>query len=185
MLDCHEPEFRDDGRIALLQARHPLLVEAAQGNDGVIVPATLSVDPSTRTLVITGPNTGGKTVLLKTIGLLTLMAQAGLHIPAKEGSALTLFRQVLVDIGDEQSIAQNLSTFSGHLQHIVSFLHHADEHSLVLLDELGAGTDPAEGAALGIAVLEHLYRRGAQTVATTHQQSLNCMPMPTRRWTRR
>ena len=172
MLDCHEPEFRDDGRIALLQARHPLLVEAAQGNDGVIVPATLNVDPATRTLVITGPNTGGKTVLLKTIGLLTLMAQAGLHIPAKEGSALALFRQVLVDIGDEQSIAQNLSTFSGHLQHIVSFLRHADEHSLVLLDELGAGTDPAEGAALGIAVLEHLYQRGAQTVVTTHQQSI-------------
>jgi DNA mismatch repair protein MutS2 len=172
MLDCHEPEFRDDGRIALLQARHPLLVEAAQGNDGVIVPATLNVDPTTRTLVITGPNTGGKTVLLKTIGLLTLMAQAGLHIPAKEGSALALFRQVLVDIGDEQSIAQNLSTFSGHLQHIVSFLRHADEHSLVLLDELGAGTDPAEGAALGIAVLEHLYHRGAQTVVTTHQQSI-------------
>jgi DNA mismatch repair protein MutS2 len=172
MLDCHEPEFRDDGRIALLQARHPLLVEAAQGNGGVIVPATLIIDPATRTLVITGPNTGGKTVLLKTIGLLTLMAQTGLHIPAKEGSALALFRQVLVDIGDEQSIAQNLSTFSGHLQHIVSFLRHADEHSLVLLDELGAGTDPAEGAALGIAVLEHLYRRGAQTVVTTHQQSI-------------
>jgi DNA mismatch repair protein MutS2 len=172
MLDCHEPEFSPDGRIALLQARHPLLVEAAQGRGGVIVPATLTVDPETRTLVITGPNTGGKTVLLKTIGLLTLMAQAGLHIPAKEGSTLALFRQVLVDIGDEQNIAQNLSTFSGHLQHIVGFLHHADEHSLVLLDELGAGTDPAEGAAIGIAVLEHLYRRGAQTFVTTHHQSI-------------
>jgi DNA mismatch repair protein MutS2 len=172
MLDCHEPEFRDDGRITLLQARHPLLVEAAQGTSGVIVPANLSIDPATRTLVITGPNTGGKTVLLKTIALLTLMAQAGMHIPAKEGSGLTLFRQILVDIGDEQSIAQNLSTFSGHLQHIVSFLHHADQQSLVLLDELGAGTDPAEGAALGIAVLEHLYRRGAQTVVTTHHQAI-------------
>jgi DNA mismatch repair protein MutS2 len=172
MLDCHEPEFSQDGRIALLQARHPLLVEAAQSRGDVIVPATLTVDPETRTLVITGPNTGGKTVLLKTIGLLTLMAQAGLHIPAKEGSTLALFRQVLVDIGDEQNIAQNLSTFSGHLQHIVSFLHHADEHSLVLLDELGAGTDPAEGAAIGIAVLEHLYRRGAQTFVTTHHQSI-------------
>jgi DNA mismatch repair protein MutS2 len=172
MLDGHEPEFSQDGRIALRHARHPLLVEAAQGRGSVIVPATLTVDPETRTLVITGPNTGGKTVLLKTIGLLTLMAQAGLHIPAQEGSVVALFRQVLVDIGDEQSIAQNLSTFSGHLQHIVSFLYHADEHSLVLLDELGAGTDPAEGAALGIAVLEHLYRRGAQTFVTTHQQPI-------------
>jgi DNA mismatch repair protein MutS2 len=172
MLDCHEPEFRDDGRITLLHARHPLLVEAAQGTSGVIVPANLTIDPATSTLVITGPNTGGKTVLLKTIGLLTLMAQAGMHILAKEGSGLALFRQVLVDIGDEQSIAQNLSTFSGHLQHIVSFLHHADQQSLVLLDELGAGTDPAEGAALGIAVLEHLYRRGAQTVVTTHHQAI-------------
>jgi len=172
MLDCHEPEFRDDGRITLLRARHPLLVEAAQGTSGVIVPANLSIDPATRTLVITGPNTGGKTVLLKTIALLTLMAQAGMHIPAKEGSGLTLFQQILVDIGDEQSIAQNLSTFSGHLQHIVSFLHHADQQSLVLLDELGAGTDPAEGAALGIAVLEYLYRRGAQTVVTTHHQAI-------------
>jgi DNA mismatch repair protein MutS2 len=172
MLDCHEPDFSQDGRIALLQARHPLLVEAAQGSGGATVPATLIVDPGTRTLVVTGPNTGGKTVLLKTIGLLTLMAQAGLHIPAKEGSTLALLQQVLVDIGDEQSIAQNLSTFSGHLQHIVSFLRHADEHSLVLLDELGAGTDPAEGAALGIAVLEHLYRQGAQTFVTTHQQAI-------------
>ena len=172
MLDCHEPEFSEDGRIVLLQARHPLLVEAAQDSGGVIVPATLTVDPEIRTLVITGPNTGGKTVLLKTIGLLTLMAQAGLHIPAAEGSTLALSQQVLVDIGDEQSIAQNLSTFSGHLQHIVSFLHDADAHSLVLLDELGAGTDPAEGAALGIAILEHLRSQGAQTFVTTHQQPI-------------
>jgi DNA mismatch repair protein MutS2 len=172
MLDGHEPEFREDGRITLLQARHPLLVEMAQGTGSGIVPANLTIDAATRTLVITGPNTGGKTVLLKTIGLLTLMAQAGMHIPAKEGSGLALFRQVLVDIGDEQSIAQNLSTFSGHLQHIVDFLNHADAQSLVLLDELGAGTDPVEGAALGIAVLEHLYRRGAQTVVTTHHQAI-------------
>jgi len=172
MLDCHEPEFRDDGRIALSQARHPLLAEAALVGKGVVVPANLTVEPETRTLVITGPNTGGKTVLLKTLGLLTLMAQAGMHIPAMEGSTVALCRQVLGDIGDEQSIAQNLSTFSGHLEHIVNFLRHADEHSLVLLDELGAGTDPAEGAALGIAVLEHLYRRGAKTVVTTHHQSI-------------
>jgi DNA mismatch repair protein MutS2 len=172
MLECSAPEFSEDGRILLLQARHPLLAEAARHGSGPVVPATLSVDPETRTLVITGPNTGGKTVLLKTIGLLTLMAQAGFHIPAQEGSRLALCRQVLVDIGDEQSLAQNLSTFSGHLQHIVSFLHAADEHSLVLLDELGAGTDPAEGAAIGIAILEHLYQCGAKTVVTTHQQPI-------------
>jgi DNA mismatch repair protein MutS2 len=172
MLDCHEPAFSADGRIVLLQARHPLLVEAAQGHGDGLVPVTLTVDPEIRTLVITGPNTGGKTVLLKTIGLLTLMAQAGLHIPAEEGSTLALFRQVLVDSGDEQSIAQNLSTFSGHLQHIVRFLHDAGAHALVLLDELGAGTDPAEGAALGIAILEQLYRQGAQTFVTTHQQPI-------------
>jgi DNA mismatch repair protein MutS2 len=172
MLDCHEPAFTEDGRMALLQARHPLLLEAAQNAGSTIVPATLAVDPGSRTLVITGPNTGGKTVLLKTIGLLTLMAQTGLHIPAKEGSTVVLFRRVLVDIGDEQSIAQSLSTFSGHMQHIISFLRDADEGSLVLLDELGAGTDPAEGAALGIAVLEHLCHRGAKTFVTTHHQAI-------------
>jgi DNA mismatch repair protein MutS2 len=172
MLEAHEPEFIEDDRIALIEARHPLLVEVALSTGGVIVPATLSVDPAIHTLVITGPNTGGKTVLLKTIGLLTLMAQTGLHIPAKEGSTLKLFRRVLVDIGDEQSIAQSLSTFSGHMQHIINSLHDADEHSLVLLDELGAGTDPAEGAALGIAVLEHLYRQGAKTFVTTHHQAI-------------
>jgi DNA mismatch repair protein MutS2 len=172
LLDCHEPELTDESRLALRQARHPLLCEAAHGNHAAIVPASLTLEPGTHTLVITGPNTGGKTVLLKTIGLLTVMAQAGLHIPAAEGSAVALFWQILVDIGDEQSIAQNLSTFSGHMQHIVSFLRDADEGSLVLLDELGAGTDPAEGAALGIGILEHLYRRGATTFVTTHHQSI-------------
>jgi DNA mismatch repair protein MutS2 len=172
MLHCHEPKFSEDGRLALIQACHPLLVEAAQGADHVIVPANLTVDSETRTLVITGPNTGGKTILLKTIGLLTLMAQAGMHIPAAEGSVVVLFRRVLVDIGDEQSIAQSLSTFSGHMQHVVSFLREADARSLILLDELGAGTDPAEGAALGIAVLEHLHRRGARTFVTTHHQAI-------------
>lgn len=172
MLHCHEPEFTADGRMTLIQARHPLLLEAVQGMDDTIVPATLAVDPQTHTLVITGPNTGGKTVLLKTVGLLTLMAQAGMHIPSGEGSKLRLFRRVLVDIGDEQSIAQSLSTFSGHMQHIVRFLHEADDHSLILLDELGAGTDPAEGAALGIAVLEHLSRQGAKTFVTTHHQAI-------------
>jgi DNA mismatch repair protein MutS2 len=172
MLHCHEPLFSEDGRLTLMQASHPLLIEANQGADHTIVPATLIVDPETRTLVITGPNTGGKTVLLKTIGLLTLMAQSGMHIPAAEGSVVACFRRVLVDIGDEQSIAQCLSTFSGHMQHVVSFLRETDAHSLILLDELGAGTDPAEGAALGIAVLEHLQRRGAKTFVTTHHQAI-------------
>jgi DNA mismatch repair protein MutS2 len=172
MLHCHEPLFSEDGRLTLIQASHPLLIETNQGADHTIVPATLTVDPETRTLVITGPNTGGKTVLLKTIGLLTLMAQAGMHIPAAEGSVVARFQRVLVDIGDEQSIAQCLSTFSGHMQHVVSFLRETDAHSLILLDELGAGTDPAEGAALGIAVLEHLHRRGAKTFVTTHHQAI-------------
>lgn len=173
-LQCQEPVFREDGRIELVQARHPLLVAAAQRSphDQPIVPCTLAMEPETRTLVITGPNTGGKTVLLKTIGLLTLMGQTGLHIPAAEGSQLTCFERVMVDIGDEQSIEQSLSTFSGHMRHIVAFLREVDDRALVLLDELGAGTDPAEGAALGCAVLEHLYRRGAKTLATTHQNQL-------------
>ncbi|MBI3328012.1 MAG: Smr/MutS family protein, partial [Nitrospinae bacterium] len=177
LLHCHEPALREDGHLELIQARHPLLVVASQGGlaqpaegqeRSPIVPWTLALEPDTRTLVITGPNTGGKTVLLKTVGLLTLMAQAGLHIPAEEGSQLPIYRHVLADIGDEQSIAQTLSTFSGHMQHIVAFLREADDRSLVLIDELGAGTDPAEGAALGIAILEHLLCRGAKTLVTTH-----------------
>jgi DNA mismatch repair protein MutS2 len=172
MLDCHEPEFDAEGQLDLRQARHPLLVATAHRTHVEAVPSTVAVDVATRTLVITGPNTGGKTVLLKTIGLLLLMAQTGMHIPAEEGSILPIMQQVLVDIGDEQSIAQSLSTFSGHLQHIVSFLHEADEGTLVLLDELGAGTDPAEGAALGMAILEHLSRRGAKTFVTTHHNAI-------------
>jgi DNA mismatch repair protein MutS2 len=171
-LQGHEPVFTEEGRLELIQARHPLLVAAHQERPDVVMPATLAIGPETRTLVITGPNTGGKTVLLKTIGLLTLMAQAGLHIPADEGSQLTCFHRVLADIGDEQNIAQSLSTFSGHMHHIVTFLREVDARSLVLLDELGAGTDPAEGAALGIAILEHFQRRGAKTFVTTHQHAV-------------
>src|SRR5919197_592207 len=171
-LKGHEPEFTEDGRMELIQARHPLLMAAHQERPDVVIPTTLAIGPETRTLVITGPNTGGKTVLLKTIGLLTLMAQAGLHITADEGSQLTCFHRVLADIGDEQNIAQSLSTFSGHMHHIVAFLREVDARSLVLLDELGAGTDPAEGAALGIAILEHLQRRGGKTFVTSHQNAV-------------
>jgi DNA mismatch repair protein MutS2 len=169
---CHEASFGDDDRLDLVQAYHPLLLETAGGRNEGVVPATLAVEAGTQTLVITGPNTGGKTVLLKTVGLLTLMAQAGLHIPSAAGSRLRLFARVFVDIGDEQSIAQSLSTFSGHMQHIVNFLQEADARALVLLDELGAGTDPAEGAALGLAILEHLAHRGAKTLVTTHHQAI-------------
>ncbi len=172
MLQCHEPTFAEDGYIELLQARHPLLVMVNPGSLHQIIPCSLVVGAGTRTLVITGPNTGGKTVLLKTLGLLTLMAQAGFHIPAEQGSRLTRFHRVLVDIGDEQSIEQSLSTFSGHIRHIVAFLSEADDASLVLLDELGAGTDPAEGGALGIGILEHFYGRGAKTVVTTHHNAV-------------
>jgi len=160
--------------IRLLDARHPLLDQETLALSGVagVVPIDVELDPQTRALVITGPNTGGKTVSLKTVGLLALMAQTGLHIPAHPESEISLFKSIYADIGDEQSIEQSLSTFSGHITNIIRILERADTNSLVILDELGAGTDPQEGAALARALLTHLVERGVTTLVTTHHPEL-------------
>ncbi len=162
-----KPSGRHPGTIIrLFQARHPLLDPAT------VVPIDVELDAQTYAMVVTGPNTGGKTVTLKTIGLLALMAQSGLHIPAHSGSEISLFHNIYADIGDEQSIEQSLSTFSGHITNIIRILEHADRRSLVILDELGAGTDPQEGAALARALLTHLLERGITTLVTTHHPEL-------------
>lgn len=159
--------------IQLREARHPLLDEET------VVPIDVELDPQTFAMIITGPNTGGKTVTLKTIGLMALMAQSGLHIPAKSGSRISIFKDIYADIGDEQSIEQSLSTFSGHITNIIRILEMADEQSLVILDELGAGTDPQEGAALARALLTHLLERGITTLVTTHHPELKAFAQTT------
>jgi len=164
-ISAMEPDINNQGIVEVKQGRHPLLKEEA-------VPIDINVGGGFSTLIITGPNTGGKTVALKTVGLFVLMVECGLHIPAARGTRIAIFKDVYADIGDEQSIEQNLSTFSSHMTRIKNFLHRANKESLVLMDELGAGTDPKEGAALGIAIMDKLREKKATTIVTTHYSQL-------------
>lgn len=167
------PEMVDDGAIVLRNARHPL-IDPAQ-----VVPIHVELGIDYQTLIITGPNTGGKTVVLKTVGLLTAMTMCGLMIPVSDGSRVSIFKNILVDIGDQQSIEHSLSTFSSHMNQVIDILQHANQNSLVLLDELGSGTDPVEGSALAVAIIENLQKQGSRLMVTTHYQELKLYAIET------
>lgn len=173
-MNAGAPELVTDQHVKLVQARHPLIA-------GKVVPLSVELGIEFDTLVVTGPNTGGKTVALKVVGLMAAMTQAGLHIPAETDSRMGVFTQIFADIGDEQSVEQSLSTFSGHMKNIVEIIDRSDERSLVLLDEVGAGTDPTEGAALAMGILAELHERGCRTVSTTHYGALKTFAYETPR----